>query len=114
MELTSFVNKINHMSWSTRRQLIILSVIIVIVLAALGFFSLPYILKAPTCTDSQQNQREAGVDCGSPCAKICVSQVNELKILWSRPFKVTDGVYDALAYVENQNFDAALKKIIYK
>lgn len=102
------------MSWSTRRQIIIFSVIIVVVLATLGFFSLPYIFKAPTCTDGKQNQGESGADCGGPCVKVCVSQVNELKIIWTRTFKVTEGVYDTLSYVENQNFDAALKKIIYK
>ena len=101
------------MTWASRRQLIILSVILFVVLFIIGFILWPYVFKAPTCSDNLQNQGEAGVDCGGPCIKLCSVQVNDLKVLWTRAFKVTDGVYDALAYVENQNFDAALKKVVY-
>ena len=101
------------MTWASKRQLIILSGVVSVTLIIVGFILWPYIFKAPTCSDNLQNQGEVGIDCGRPCAKLCRVQVNDLKVLWTRAFKVTDGVYDALAYVENQNFDAALKKVVY-
>lgn len=102
------------MTWSTGRQLTILFVFLFIILSIGGIFSLPLFLKAPTCTDGKQNGKELGVDCGGPCNNFCSNQVNEIKILWSRSFKVADGVFDSVAYIENQNFDAAAKKILYK
>ncbi len=103
-----------HMGWSTKRQLLIVFILLATFLAALAFFALPYILKAPTCSDKKQNGGESGIDCGGPCVKLCLSQVNDLKVIWQRAFKVTSGAYDVLAYVTNQNYDAGIKKIIYK
>ena len=101
------------MSWSTRRQLLILAIILSIVFVVLGFILWPYIFKAPTCSDGLQNQDEVGIDCGGQCFKLCSVQVNDIKVLWTRIFKTTNGVYDVLSYAENQNFDAAMKKIVY-
>ncbi len=101
------------MTWSSRRQLIILAIVLSVVIIVGGFILWPYIFKAPTCNDGLQNQGEVGIDCGGQCTKLCSVQVNNLKVLWSRTFKVANGVYDALSYVENQNFDAALKKVVY-
>lgn len=92
----------------------IISIILAVVLAIGAFFALPYFFKAPTCFDKKQNGNESGVDCGGPCLKLCLSQVNDLKVIWQRSFKITNGVYDVLAYVVNQNYDAGVKKIIYK
>ena len=99
------------MGWSTKRQLLIVFILLATFLAALAFFALPYILKAPTCSDKKQNGGESGIDCGGPCVKLCLSQVNDLKVIWQRAFKVTSGAYDVLAYVTNQNYDAGIKRL---
>jgi len=102
------------MSWSTRRRLIIVLIILLAVSGAASFFILPYFLKDPTCSDGKKNGGESGVDCGGPCSSLCAAEVAPLKLIWTRPFKATAGIYDVLAYVENHNIDAAAKKIIYK
>ena len=44
---------------------------------------------------------------------LCSSQVKAPTVLWSRSFKVADGVYNAVASIENQN-DAAIAAIPYE
>lgn len=63
-----------------------------------GFFYSP-----ASCFDNWQNGDERGVDCGGSCARVCALDVAEPKVLWSRAFKVTDGQYNAVAYIENTN-----------
>ncbi len=88
--------------WSTRRQLAFVAFFVV--LLALGVAGLLYFnQEVPTCTDGLTNQSELGVDCGGPCIRICPVETNELVILWTRIFKVREGVYDVAALVENPN-----------
>jgi len=102
------------MSWASKRQLVIVTILIMALMVIGGVLSLPYFLKAPTCADGVQNGTETGIDCGGSCEKFCPFEVNELKLLWARPFKVADGAYDVLAYIDNQNANAGIKKILYR
>lgn len=67
----------------------------------------------PTCFDGAQNNGEAGVDCGGNCVRICSFMVSEPVVKWSRAFKVTSGIYNAVAYVENTNREAASSEVHY-
>ena len=68
----------------------------------------------PSCTDGKQNGDEQGVDCGGACALICPALARKPIVHWARMFKVSDGVYDAAAYVENPNTDARTREAIYR
>jgi hypothetical protein len=57
---------------------------------------------------------EAGVDCGGSCARACAFQVDKLALIWSRSFKVADGRFNAVAYLENQNKNTAIYKVKYR
>jgi len=72
-----------------------------------------YLTRPGSCFDGTQNQDEVGIDCGGACVKFCPSQVSDLIILWSRSIKVTDGVYDAVVFIENPNVEAGIRKIAY-
>jgi hypothetical protein len=102
------------MTWAKRRRTLYISIIVIFVVAIL---SVPiyylFFTERPTCNDGKQNQDELGVDCGGGCKKLCPSQVQTPVILWSRSFKVTDGVYNAVAYISNANFDAGVDSINY-
>lgn len=78
---------------------------------ALPTFLITY--KAPSCTDHKQNQDEQGVDCGGPCSILCKASATDLLVHWQRAFKVKDGVYNVLAYVENSNLDSGIESISY-
>jgi hypothetical protein len=102
------------MTWAFKRKLFYSAILIAIVFA-FGFFQIyPYFNKAPTCTDGKKNGTETGVDCGGSCPRACLSQVDQLSILWSRVFQVVPGRFNAVAYLENHNENTAIYKIKYK
>jgi len=89
-------------AWGTRRQLSFVLVFILIL-----FFVMVVLValnrQVPTCADNVANQNELGVDCGGPCAKVCSVETNDILVLWSRIFRVREGVYDVAVYLENPN-----------
>ena len=66
-----------------------------------------------TCFDNLQNGGEAGVDCGGACTRICAFTVTPPQIVWAESFKITDGQFNAVAYVENKNAVAATPVLEY-
>ncbi len=62
-----------------------------------------YAYVAPTCFDKKQNQDETGKDCGGVCARVCPFQIEPLQVSWVKSFKIVDGQYNAVAYIENPN-----------
>ncbi len=102
------------MTWALKRQLFYGGVLIAFLLV-FGFLLIsPYFNKAPTCFDNIQNGDEKGKDCGGSCAKACTFEVDQISVLWSRTFEVIPGRYNAVAYLENHNRNAAIYKIKYK
>ncbi len=73
-----------------------------------------YFYNAPTCFDNKHNGTEAGLDCGGACTRICAFTVEKPTVKWARSFAVTDGQYNAVAYVENRNKMAASPEVPYK
>lgn len=63
---------------------------------AYSFFSTP-----GTCFDGSQNQGERGVDCGGPCARMCISESRDPIVVWARALPSGEGNYTAVAYVRN-------------
>jgi len=69
--------------------------------------------KDPTCFDTRQNGDERGVDCGGACNRFCAFDVISPTVKWARSFAVTDGQYNAVAYIENRNKTAASPAVPY-
>jgi hypothetical protein len=102
------------MTWASKRQ-IFYTAIALAFLAFLSFLIIyPHLNKAPTCTDGTQNGTETGIDCGGSCIRACTLQVDQISILWARTFRVVDGRYNAVAYLENHNRNAAVLKLHYR
>lgn len=101
------------MSWATKRKLIYFLIVAVVTIAAVSVPLWRVFNKPPTCFDGKQNQNERGVDCGGTCSLACKEDVSPLVIEWSRAFRVEDGTYDVVAFVENQNGTYGVKKAIY-
>lgn len=72
-----------------------------------------YIYTPPTCFDGMLNGDERGVDCGGACIRICAADVQSPVIKWARSFEVTEGQYNAVAYVENANQAAGTPEVDY-
>ena len=72
-----------------------------------------YVYSAPTCFDGKQNGTELGIDCNGGCKRICAFSVIAPKVDWVRSFRVQDGQYNAVAYIENKNKVAASPRLTY-
>jgi Mg-chelatase subunit ChlD len=67
----------------------------------------------PTCFDGVQNGVEAGVDCDGTCVRICAFSVTPPQVVWAESFRIIDGQYNAVAYVENKNSEASTPALSY-
>ena len=102
------------MNWRARRQMAYLSILLGIIILILLILILPRITRTPTCFDGKQNGLETGVDCGGECVRACPTEVREIAVLWSRAFPVTQGVWNAMAYLENRNVGLTVKSMRYR
>ena len=72
-----------------------------------------YFVHEPTCFDGIQNGGERGIDCGGSCLLVCAADVFPPAPLWSESFKIVDGQYNAVAYVENRNIEIGAPALAY-
>jgi hypothetical protein len=103
------------MSWASRRRISYLTGTTLFFLLILGgplawwYFTIP-----PTCTDGIQNQGETGVDVGGPCPILDPNALQSESIVWARGFRVRDGRYNAIAYIQNPNDNAGVANVRYR
>jgi hypothetical protein len=83
------------------------------IIVPIGSIAFIIFYEKPNCFDAKQNGTESGIDCGGSCQLLCTEQVTEPVVLWERAFKVSDGVYNLLAYIENPNPSAFLQETQY-
>ncbi|KKT44588.1 MAG: hypothetical protein UW34_C0009G0006 [Parcubacteria group bacterium GW2011_GWA2_44_15] len=101
-------------SWSTRRKSIYIGGTLLVFLFALALPLWYVSYEAPSCQDGFKNQGELGTDCGGPCSLLCKAQALSPIVHWQRAFKVKDGLYNVMSYVENPNLDSGIEKISYR
>jgi hypothetical protein len=88
--------------------------ILVTVITLLAIYLTVSLYRTPTCFDGKQNQNEVGPDCGGVCSIMCSSQTQNLNTVWTHAFRVSEGWYSALAYVENTNFTGVAREVPYR
>jgi len=92
------------LDWATKRKLQYFGIIVA---TAIIFVVIPFyvfIYEAPTCFDGFKNGDEKGVDCGGSCRLLCSIEISKPISRWDpRVFRVSLGVYNAIAYLENPN-----------
>lgn len=74
---------------------------VLILIGVFGYYQYAYV--APTCFDGVQNADERGVDCGGACQRVCALDISVPTALWAESFKIIDGQYNSVAYIENRN-----------
>ena len=90
-------------AWSQQRKLAIILTMVIIAVFIISGILFSIFHNPPSCNDGIQNGLEEGVDCGGSCPHLCAITPKPLRDVWRRVFPLTDGVYAAVAYVENQN-----------
>ncbi len=103
------------MSWSARRRFLYITGIILFLLIVVGGPITYKIATIPaSCHDGKQDQGETAVDRGGPCLLLDDHYLQPHAILWARSFRVRDGSYNAVAYIENPNPHAGVPAANYK
>ena len=100
--------------WADNRKRKILIIIGIILFVAVIIVAVSITDKKPTCFDNLQNGQESGVDCGGTCAKVCRDEVRDIVVWWERPFRVANGVYNVVAFFENQNLQSGIREVNYE
>lgn len=101
------------MSWGTKRRNLVLSILFLFIIIPVSFIAFILLYEPPSCFDTKQNGGETGVDCGGSCQLVCTSQAFDPVVLWERYFRVDEGIYNVLAYVENPNPTAEIVQASY-
>jgi hypothetical protein len=96
------------MSWASRRQFIVISLLAAIAIAVIASVAIAIFYETPTCSDKKQNQDEAGIDCGGSCARVCTADSLAPQVTFARPVSPLQGRTDVIAYVVNPNAEAAV------
>lgn len=107
------MNSFNDLTWAKQRQILIITGITVFLVLILGTTGYVLLNKPPTCADNRQNQDETGVDCGGACARICEADTKSLAVNWVRLFKIRDGMYSAVAKIENPAVNSVAEDVPY-
>jgi Mg-chelatase subunit ChlD len=82
-----------------------------VVIGAWVYFANFY--QPPSCFDRTMNGGETGVDCGGSCVQICVANVLPPRVVWVKSFKIVEGQYNSMAYIENANQTASTPELAY-
>ena len=101
------------MSWSARRKFVILFGIGAVGVTFLALALVATLYQAPSCHDGKQNNGEAGIDCGGPCATLCTALERAPRVLFTQALLKGNGRTDVIAEVENQNVAAGARQVPY-
>lgn len=87
------------------------TIVVLIIIGAIGLPAFIFLYKAPTCSDGKKNQDELGIDCGGSCSKLCADRFLEPRVTWSRADNVAPSVYNLASYVINPNIDVEARAV---
>ncbi len=101
------------MSWASRRRTSYLLGVLVFFAVVIGIPAAYFLYQPPTCFDGKQNQDETAPDKGGPCRLLDERTLTPSSVLWSRAFQARDGSYSAVAYIQNPNKSAGVRRVGY-
>lgn len=98
----------------TKKQVIIICVLLAIILIISFLVYLIFFKPAATCSDNIQNQKEEEIDCGGPCQACEVKNLKNIDILWVKALATQNQNYDLLARVANLNQNYGSRQFAYE
>lgn len=103
------------MSWASRRRTTYLAAVSLFFIIMIGGPLFNHFLSIePTCFDGTRNGGETAPDKGGPCLILDERALTPYAVKWARSFKVRDGLYTAIAYIENPNPRAGVARASYR
>jgi hypothetical protein len=104
----------SRMSWAETRRLVYALGVFAFLLLCVSPFVYRYLTIPATCTDGIQNQSESEIDKGGPCIVRAEASILPVTVRFAKAFKVDEGVYSAIGYIENPNRDVGLRDAEYE
>ncbi|MDO8619729.1 MAG: hypothetical protein Q7R64_00055 [bacterium] len=101
------------LSWAQQRKFFFISGILLFFLAVFAVYGYVSFHSAPDCGNNAKDGNERGVDCGGSCTRVCRADVVPPIIHFARALEVDEGVWGAVAYVENKNAGAGARNAPY-
>lgn len=102
------------MSWASRRKTAYLIGVFLFFAVPLGAVGFLWWYEPATCFDGIQNGGETAVDKGGSCELLDERALIPHAVLWTRPFMVRPGLFNAVAYIENPNQEAGVERVAYR
>lgn len=102
------------MPWALRRRILYILGIVAFLGIVVGIPLILHFHVPASCHDGAQDQGESSPDHGGPCLFLDESSLEPHAVLWARAFRVRDGSYDAVAYVQNPNAGAGVLSAPYR
>ena len=101
------------MSWASKRRTSYALGVFLFFALVIGIPVTLWLHQPASCFDGKENQGETAPDRGGPCALLDARTLTPHTILWARSFEVRDGLYGAVAYIENPNRGAGVASVRY-
>lgn len=101
-------------AWAYQRRARVKWALLGILFIALVVYLSIKLYTPPTCFDGKRNQEELGKDCGGSCRLLCPFQTNDLTVDWTRVLEVSPGLWTAVAYLQNTNYDTYAYEAPYR
>ncbi len=98
----------------TKKQLTILAIVFLVVLAALFVIGFSVFYSPGSCTDNKKNQGEEEADCGGPCTPCAFKQLRPVEVFFARFIQVRQGNFDVVAEIRNPNEHLAGNPLVYR
>ena len=102
------------LSWAQRRKLIFTGGAVLLALLIFGVYGLVVFFDAPDCANGTKDGDERGTDCGGSCVRICRVDTVPPVVHFARTLQITEGVWGAVAYLENRNAGAGARFVPYR
>lgn len=99
--------------WANKMRSVYVGIFLILLTLSVSPFIYRMLTVPPTCTDGIQNQGETAPDLSGPCRLLNPDDLKPLTVRWARSFMVVDGIYSAVAYVENQNAGGGIRTLHY-
>lgn len=100
------------MEYQLKRQ-IFFSMTALVLAGVIIFVGYKSFKTTPTCSDGVLNQNEEKIDCGGLCQACKVTRLEDIKVLSSNSFLLSDGSYDAFAEIKNPNLIHGVESLSY-
>ena len=104
---------VGMLSWAQQRRVIFLLKMAVFFIIAFCLYAFVRWYQGPNCANNIKDGDERGVDCGGRCPRVCRADAAMPLILFARALPIDNGLWGAVASIENRIEGAGARNVPY-